>query len=86
MRMGSDFLRMQGISKSFDGAQALHEVNFSAVAGEVHAQGEGVLARLFSLAVVGDLLSVALAERAGVDPMTVDVIASLKERLAGEGL
>ncbi len=56
------------------------------VAGEVHAQGEGVLARLFSLAVVGDLLSVALAERAGVDPMTVDVIASLKGRLAGEGL
>src|SRR4030067_504196 len=35
--MGSDFLRMQGISKSFDGAQALHEVNFSAVAGAVHA-------------------------------------------------
>lgn len=56
------------------------------VAGEVHAQGEGILARLFSLVVVGDLLSVALAERAGVDPMTVDVIASLKERLAGEGL
>jgi len=55
-------------------------------AGEVHAQGEGVLARLFSLVVVGDLLSVALAERAGVDPMAVDVIASLKERLAGEGL
>jgi glucose/mannose-6-phosphate isomerase len=55
-------------------------------AGEVHAQGEGVLARLFSLVVVGDLLSVALAERAEVDPMAVDVIASLKERLAGEGL
>jgi glucose/mannose-6-phosphate isomerase len=55
-------------------------------AGEVHAQGEGVLARLFSLVVVGDLLSVALAERAGVDPTTVKVIASLKDRLAGEGL
>lgn len=55
-------------------------------AGEVHAQGEGVLARLFSLVVVGDLLSVSLAERAGVDPTAVTVIASLKERLAGEGL
>lgn len=54
--------------------------------GEVHAQGEGILARLFSLVVVGDLLSVALAERAGVDPMTVEVIASLKDRLAREGL
>lgn len=56
------------------------------LAGEVHAQGEGVLARLFSLVVVGDLLSVSLAERAGVDPVKVEVISSLKERLAGEGL
>lgn len=56
------------------------------LAGEVHAQGEGLLARLFSLVVVGDLLSVSLAERAGVDPVKVEVISSLKERLAGEGL
>jgi len=55
-------------------------------AGEVFAQGKGILARLFSLVVVGDLLSVSLAERAGVDPVAVDVITSLKERLAGEGL
>jgi glucose/mannose-6-phosphate isomerase len=55
-------------------------------AGEVHAQGEGILARLFSLVVIGDLLSVSLAERAGVDPVAVEAIASLKERLAGEGL
>jgi len=56
------------------------------LAGEVHAQGEGLLARLFSLVVIGDLVSVSLAERAGVDPMAVEMIASLKERLAGEGL
>ncbi len=55
-------------------------------AGEVHAQGEGILARLFSLVVVGDLVSVSLAERAGVDPVEVAVIASLKDQLAREGL
>jgi glucose/mannose-6-phosphate isomerase len=53
-------------------------------AGEVEAQGEGVLARLFSLIVVGDLLSVAIAERAGVDPMSVEVIEVLKRRMAEE--
>jgi glucose/mannose-6-phosphate isomerase len=56
------------------------------LAGEVYAQGEGILARLFSLVAIGDLLSVSLAERAGADPVAVEVIASLKERLAGEGL
>lgn len=55
-------------------------------AGEVHAQGEGILARLFSMVVVGDLVSVSLAERAGVDPVEVAVIASLKDQLAREGL
>lgn len=54
------------------------------LAGEVHAQGEGPLARLFSLTVVGDLVAVSLAERAGMDPVAVEVIAALKEQLAGE--
>lgn len=54
------------------------------VAGEVEAQGESVAARLFSLILVGDLVSVSIAERAGVDPMPVDVIESLKRRLAQE--
>jgi glucose/mannose-6-phosphate isomerase len=53
-----------------------------AMAGEVTSHGEGVLARLFSLVVVGDLVSVALAEKAGVDPMPVEVIERLKNRLA----
>ncbi|MBM3694332.1 MAG: bifunctional phosphoglucose/phosphomannose isomerase [Actinobacteria bacterium] len=56
------------------------------LAGEVHAQGAGPLARLFSLTVVGDLVAVSLAERAGVDPVAVDLIATLKERLAEEAL
>ena len=46
--------------------------------------GESLVARLFSLIVVGDLVSVAIAERAGMDPMPVDVIESLKQRLAEE--
>jgi glucose/mannose-6-phosphate isomerase len=54
------------------------------IAGEVHAQGEHLLARLFGLIVVGDLVSVAIAERSGVDPMPVDVIQNLKRRLAAE--
>jgi glucose/mannose-6-phosphate isomerase len=53
-----------------------------ALAGEVSSAGEGVLARLFSLTVVGDLVSVGLAERAGVDPVPVAVIEDLKRRLA----
>jgi glucose/mannose-6-phosphate isomerase len=55
------------------------------IAGEVHAQGASVLARVFSLIAVGDLVSVALAERAGVDPMPVTVIEELKRRLIVEG-
>ena len=54
------------------------------IAGEVHAQGSSVLARIFSLIVVGDLVSVAVAERAGADPMPVEVIEELKARLALE--
>lgn len=56
------------------------------LAGEVHAQGTGLLARLFSLAVIGDLLSVSIAERAGVEPMAMENITSLKRRLSTEGL
>ncbi|MBU1226257.1 MAG: bifunctional phosphoglucose/phosphomannose isomerase [Actinobacteria bacterium] len=54
------------------------------IVGEVESQGESLVARLFSLIVIGDLLSVAIAERAGMDPMPVDVIQSLKQRLAEE--
>lgn len=52
------------------------------IAGRVETRGAGPLARLFSLVVVGDLVSVELAERAGVDPVPVDVITELKRRLA----
>jgi len=54
------------------------------IVGEVEAQGQSLVARLFSLIVIGDLLSVSIAERARIDPMPVDVIQSLKRRLAEE--
>jgi len=49
--------------------------------GDVHAQGNGVLARMLSLVAVGDLLSLALARRAGIDPMPVELLETLKQRL-----
>jgi glucose/mannose-6-phosphate isomerase len=55
------------------------------IAGRVDAVGESLLAKLFSLIVIGDLVSVAIAERVGADPMPVDVIEDLKGRLAAEG-
>ena len=51
------------------------------VAGHVTSRGVGPLARLFSLVLVGDLVSVALAEQAGVDPVPVVVIEQLKKLL-----
>jgi len=54
------------------------------VAGHVISRGEGPLARLFSLVVVGDLVSVAVAEQAGIDPVPVVVIERLKKLLVGE--
>ncbi len=58
--MASEFLRMQGINKSFDGTQALRGVDFSAVAGEVHAisgengAGKSTLVKILSGALASD--------------------------------
>lgn len=49
--------------------------------GEVVAQGNGPLERFFSLTVVGDVLSVALAERAELDPTPVALLEEFKRRL-----
>lgn len=46
--------------------------------GEVAAQGEGLLARLWSLISVGDVASVVMAELAGVDPTPVEVLEEFK--------
>jgi glucose/mannose-6-phosphate isomerase len=48
---------------------------------EVAAEGDTPLARLMSLVVMGDLVSLMLAETAGVDPVPVDTIEKLKKLL-----
>lgn len=52
--------------------------------GEVRSQGESPLARMLSLTAVGDMVSVALAEASGIDPMPVAPIEDLKNRLREE--
>lgn len=44
--------------------------------------GENLMARLMDLILLGDFLSLLLAERAGVDPVEIDNIDRLKEALA----
>ncbi len=50
--------------------------------GEVWSAGTGPLARFFSLAAVGDVASVFMAERAGVDPTPVATLEEFKTMLA----
>lgn len=52
-------------------------------AGHVSSDGGGALARFFSLAAVGDVASVAMAESAGVDAGPVDVLEGFKQQLRG---
>ncbi len=54
------------------------------VVGEVWSQGDSRLARVAGLALVGDLVSVFLAEQEGVDPVPVDIIEDLKGLLDEE--
>lgn len=48
---------------------------------EVWSQGTGLLARLFSLILFGDLVSVCLALLTGVDPTPVEMISETKRRM-----
>jgi glucose/mannose-6-phosphate isomerase len=48
---------------------------------EVRAQGEGDLAQLLDLMLVGDFVSLHLAAREGIDPGPVPVLEELKRRL-----
>lgn len=58
-----------------------------AVAGvlEVRAAGEGDLAQLLDLVLVGDFVSLHLADDAGVDPGPIPVLDEIKQRLGSEG-
>lgn len=48
---------------------------------DVPARGKGRLARLLSLVLMGDLVSIYLAYLRGVDPMPVEIIDAIKEGL-----
>lgn len=54
------------------------------VIGEVWSQGESRLARMAGLALIGDIISIRLAEQEGVDPMPVEIIENLKDLLNEE--
>ena len=51
----------------------------------VASRGRTTVERVFSLVLLGDLVSLYVAVLRGVDPTPVDVIEELKERLAGGG-
>ncbi|HWD50821.1 MAG TPA: bifunctional phosphoglucose/phosphomannose isomerase [Acidimicrobiales bacterium] len=61
-------------------AEVLREVVADII--EVRAAGEGDLAQLFDLALIGDFVSLHLAGREGIDPGPIPVLVELKERLA----
>lgn len=48
----------------------------------IETRGESRLSRLMSAVMLGDLLSLELAARAGIDPFPIAAIEQLKERLA----
>jgi glucose/mannose-6-phosphate isomerase len=50
---------------------------------EVRALGEGALAQLFDLTLVGDMVSLHMAAQEGIDPGPVPVLDALKRALAG---
>ena len=51
----------------------------------IEAEGQGALARMLDLVVLGDYVSLYLALLRAVDPGPVEVIERLKERLAQTG-
>lgn len=71
------------ISRRFE---LVDEITEEVVAGieEVEAEGEGQLAQLLDLVLVGDFVSLHMAAREGLDPGPVPVIEELKRRLAGD--
>ena len=58
-------------------AEVVHDVV------EVRAVGEGALAQLFDLTLIGDHVSLHMAAQAGIDPGPIPVLDDLKRTLAG---
>jgi glucose/mannose-6-phosphate isomerase len=68
------------VSRRFDLiADVMREVVAAIV--EVRAQGDGDLAQLFDLILMGDLVSFWLAAEEGIDPGPVPILAELKDQL-----
>ncbi len=68
------------VARRFDlVADVLREVVADII--EVRAQGEGDLAQLLDLVMVGDFVSLHLAAQEGIDPGPVPVLEQLKQRL-----
>ena len=69
------------VARRFDlVAEVLREVVADIV--EVHAAGEGDLAQLLDLALIGDFVSLHLAGNEGIDPGPIPVLEDLKYQLA----
>ncbi len=69
------------VARRFDlVAEVLREVVADIV--EVHAVGEGDLAQLLDLALIGDFVSLHLAGNEGIDPGPIPVLEDLKYQLA----
>ncbi len=69
------------VARRFDlVAEVLREVVADVV--EVRAEGEGDLAQLFDLALVGDVVSLHLAGHEGIDPGPIPVLDDIKRQLA----
>lgn len=65
--------------------ELVDELIREAVAGivTITAEGDGVLAQLLDLVLVGDFVSLHLADKEGVDPGPIPVLMDLKEKLRG---
>ena len=69
------------VTRRFDlVAEVLREVVSGII--EVRADGEGDLAQLFDLAIVGDFVSLHMAGHEDIDPGPIPVLVEIKERLA----
>ncbi|MFQ5518243.1 MAG: SIS domain-containing protein [Acidimicrobiia bacterium] len=79
--MGIFLLRDDRDSRLARRADLTKDVLGGACLAEVHSRGDGPLARLFSLTVVGDLLSVEMAERRGADAGAVEHLEEFKRRM-----
>ena len=92
-RWGAEHARLAGVFLTAAGLHPRVERRFERLrtaigeAGapvvEARARGETPVARLLSLVLLGDIVSVRLAERAGVDPTPVDAIDRFKRSLDG---